>query len=203
MICSVSAPFLISASRGQTTTTNKKRVLVISNGNHEGFLQNLEIDKESFEFTIKLDSQSMANIYGYDIVVLYDPLLSTSQKVLIKNYVNNGGSAIILMGQNLHDNPSILLDLQIINGANFKKNDEIMLLVVADEANSISQNIDWNSAPHMKEESMTVIPIQSLSSSANRIVDAYPTSRNLEIEQYSRPILVEMVVGRGNVLLFT
>ena len=198
---SMSFFFLIAPTSGQST--NQKNVLVISSGNHEQFLKNLEVDKENFNFAIKLDSQSISNLFAYDVVVLYDPVLSSSKKELIENYVDCGGSIVILMGQNLHDDPSLLVDLQLITSTTRQKNEESMLFVVADETHPISKNIDWNSAPNMKVESMTVFSIQSFSSSIKRIVDVYPVSRNLEIEQYSRPILVEMAKGRGNILLFT
>jgi O-antigen/teichoic acid export membrane protein len=55
----------------------------------------------------------------------------------------------------------------------------------------------------MNVENMTIISKDSLNSGVHRIIDVYPASKNLQINQYRNPILMEMKKGDGNVVLFT
>ncbi len=201
-ISGMSFILLIIPSGGQGG--DQKNVLVISKGNDTHFLQSLQIDQDNFDIFVVSDSTPITSIdSSVDIIVLFDASLDTSEISLIGNFVDNGGSCIIFMGQNLHNDATLLEDLQIITDVQFEKNAESMLFVVGDISHPISQNIDWNSAPDMIVGNMTIIPTQDFNSSIDRLIDVFPASKNLEIEQSRQPILVEMAKGNGNILLFT
>jgi len=193
---------LMTPAIGQNTQETHN-ILFITKGNDDLFRKSLRIDQDSFHVKVISDSDPIKDLYSNDIVVLFDPDLSSSKAEEIKKYVELGGAAIIIMGQYLHSNPNLLLNLDLIKSATRNTNKETMLFIVKDDTHPISKSIDWNSAPNMKVESMTMFPISSFSSSVRRIVDVYPVSENLEIEKYSVPILVEMPSGRGNIILFT
>ncbi|MEJ2278293.1 MAG: hypothetical protein P8Y70_11185 [Candidatus Lokiarchaeota archaeon] len=83
-----------------------------------------------------------------------------------------------------------------------RKNSEIQLFIPNNYSNPISTYIDWNSAPDMKVDNMTLISKDSLGSHVHSIIDVYPASKNLQINQYKTPILMEVEKGNGNVILF-
>jgi len=105
---------------------------------------------------------------------------------------------LFIVDRGEHD-PKLLEELGIINNALYEsgksKNQEIMLSIIYNGTYSISKNIDWNSAPEMKVNNMTIIPIASLNSSVKRIVDVYPASRNLQINLFRQPLIVEREKG--------
>ena len=119
---------------------------------------------------------------------------------IIENFVNNGGAVIIFMGQKLHSNGTLLDNLSLVSSTTFQENDESMLSVVKNYSYPLSTYIDWNSAPDMKVQNMSII---DPTNQVKRIVDAYPVSKNLEIATYSQPLLMEMPKGNGNIILFT
>ncbi|MCK4282028.1 MAG: oligosaccharide flippase family protein [Candidatus Lokiarchaeota archaeon] len=202
-ISGMSFILLIIPSGGQGA--DKKNLLVISKGTDSHFRQSIQVDQDNFDITIVSDLTPITSIDpSVDIIVLFDASLDTSEISLIGNFVDSGGSCIIFMGQNLHNDATLLEDFQIIiTDANFQKNSESNLFVVGDISHPISQNIDWNSAPDMIIGNMTVIPTQDFNNSIDRVIDVYPASKNLEIDLYRQPILVEMAKGNGNILLFT
>ena len=201
-ISGMSFILLIIPSGGQVG--DKKNLLVISKGNDTHFLQSLQIDQDNFDISVVSDSTPITSIEtSVDIVIIFDASLDISEISLIGDFVDNGGSCIIFMGQNLHNDATLLEDLQIITDIQFEKNTESMLFVVGDISHPINQNIDWNSAPDMNVDNMTIIPTQDFNNSIDRLIDVFPASKNLEIEQSRLPILVEMAKGNGNILLFT
>ena len=201
-ICGMIFIFLLIPSGGQGA--DKKNILIISKGNDTHFIQSLQIDQNNFEISIVSDSTQITSIDSVvDVVVIFDASLESSEIALIGNFVDNGGACIIFMGQNLHNNATLLENLQLIADIQFEKNTESMLFIIGDITHPISQYIDWNSAPDMNVGNMSIIPTQDFNSSIERIIDVYPASKNLEIDLYQQPILVEMTKGEGNILLFT
>jgi len=202
-ISGMSFILLIIPSGGQGA--DKKNILVISKGNDTHFLQSLQVDQENFDILVVSDSIPITSIDpSVEIIVLFDASLDTSEISLIGNFVDSGGSCIIFMGQNLHNDATLLEDLQIITDVQFEENSEPMLFVVGgDISHPISQNIDWNSAPDMNVGNMTIISTQDFNSSIERLIDVFPASRNLQIDLYRQPILVELPKGNGNIILFT
>ncbi|MFW9818343.1 MAG: oligosaccharide flippase family protein, partial [Candidatus Thorarchaeota archaeon] len=198
--------FLIKPSFAQANEA--KNILFISKGNDKLFVQSLGIDRENFNITTVSDSDPLVSIGSWiDTVILFDVRFNSSEQQIISSFVNTGGAAIVIMGQNLHDNATLLDELGILDNTLFEvgksKNQEIMLSIVYNVTYSISKNIDWNSAPEMKVNNMTIIPIASLNSSVKRIVDVYPASRNLQIDTYRQPLMVERTKGSGKVILFS
>ncbi|MHA1723883.1 MAG: lipopolysaccharide biosynthesis protein [Promethearchaeota archaeon] len=194
--CSMSMYFLILPTRGETTA--KKQVLVLSEGEDTLFVQSLRVDENNFDVIVG----DISLIDSSNIVILFDMDLPAPSKARLVNYVENGGALLIFMGNDLHADPSLLLDLNLLTTTNFEINEETHLFIVRDENHPIGKNIDWNSAPNMKVESMTRIPLQSFNPSAQPIVDTYPVSQNLAIDEYRQPILVEMSRGKGDILFF-
>ncbi len=198
--------FLIKPSFAQANEA--KNILFISKGNDDSLVQSLGIDKENFNITAVSDSDPLVSIGSWvDTVILFDVQFNSSEQQIISNFVDTGGSAIVFMGQNLHENATLLDELEVIDNTLFEagksKNQEIMLSIVYNGTYSISKNIDWNSAPEMKVNNMTIIPLASLNSSVKRIVDVYPASRNLQIDLYRQPLMVERTKGSGKVFAFS
>jgi O-antigen/teichoic acid export membrane protein len=198
--------FLIKPSFGQTN--DAKNILLISKGNDRDFVKSLGIDRDNFNISTVSDSEPLVSIGSWiDTVILFDIQFNSSEQQIISSFIDTGGSAIVFMGQNLHDNATLLEELGIIDNTIFEagksKNQEIMLSIVFNATYSISKNIDWNSSPEMKVNNMTIIPIASLHPSVKRIVDVYPASRNLQINLYRQPLMVERTKGSGKVVLFS
>ncbi|MGV9141534.1 MAG: hypothetical protein ACOC1X_01200, partial [Promethearchaeota archaeon] len=185
-------------------STNTKEVLLISNGNDSHFVNSLTIDKEEFNIKRILDTDTLPNLTLYEIVILFDANLAPSQVDLINNYVEDGGSVFIFMGSYLHYNLGLLKNLSIIDPlVEVSLNNEIMLSVVNDIDNPIAKRIDWNSAPDIKEGNVTLFPTSGLNENINRIIDVYPASKNLQIAEFSLPLLMEMNKGEGDIFVFT
>jgi len=198
--------FLIKPTFGQANEA--KNILLISKGNDELFTQSLGIDKDNFNISIIPDSAPLKSIGSWvDVVILFDVQFNSSEQQIVSNFVDTGGSAIIFMGQALHDNATLMDELGIIDNTLFEvgkvTNHEIMLSIINNFTYSISRNIDWNSAPEMKINNMTIIPIASLDPSVKRVVDVYPASKNLQINLYRQPLIIERIKGNGKVILFS
>ncbi|MFX0023016.1 MAG: oligosaccharide flippase family protein [Candidatus Hermodarchaeota archaeon] len=198
--------FLIKPSFAQANEA--KNILFISKGNDELFVQSLGIDRENFNISTVSDSEPLVSIGSWiDTVILFDVQFNSSEQQIISTFVDTGGSVIVFMGQNLHDNATLLEELGIIDNTLFEAgkimNQEIMLSIVYNATYSISRNIDWNSAPEMKVDNMTIIPVVSLNASVKKIVDVYPASRNLQINLYRQPFIVERTKGSGKVFVFS
>ncbi|MFX1497431.1 MAG: hypothetical protein ACFFBH_07890, partial [Promethearchaeota archaeon] len=211
LIVSNIAVFLIIKPAFAQPSTNRN-VLVISKGNDRLFLQSLSIDQEDFNISIISDNEPLTPIGSWiDAVIVFDARLNTSEQGIISNFVNNGGGAIIFMGQNLHNNATLLAELDLINNTLFETdketNQESMLCIVNNASNSISRNIDWNSAPDMKVNNMTLLitenKIPLFLTSIKRIIDVYPISKNLQIDANRQPLIIETSKGSGKVVLFT
>jgi O-antigen/teichoic acid export membrane protein len=198
--------FLIKPSFAQANEA--KNILLISKGNDSSFVQSIGIDKENFNISSVSDSDPLISIGSwFDTVILFDVQFNSTEQQIISSFVDAGGSVIVFMGQNLHDNATLLDELDVIDNTLYEagksKNQEIMLSIVYNTTFSISRNIDWNSAPEMKINNLTIIPLASLNSSVKRIVDVYPASRNLQIDIYRQPLIVERTIGSGKVILFS
>ncbi|MFW9969122.1 MAG: oligosaccharide flippase family protein [Candidatus Odinarchaeota archaeon] len=198
--------FLIKPAFGQGN--DKKNILLISKGNDRLFVQSIGIDHDNFNISVVPDTEPLVSIGSWiDVIILFDVKFNTSEQQIVSNFVDTGGAAIVFMGQNLHDNATLLDKLGFINNTLFEaektKNQEIMLSIVHNRTYSISRNIDWNSAPEMKIENMTIIPTASLSTSVKRIVDVYPVSRNLQIDLYRQAFILEKTIGNGKAILFS
>ncbi len=197
---------LIKPTFGQSS--NIKNILLISKGNDDEFVQSLGIDRENFNISQVYDSEPLLSINSWiEIVILFDPQFSSSEQQIISNFVNTGGGVIVFMGQNLHYNATLLEELELIDNTLFEagksKNQEIMLSIVNNASDPISKDIDWNSAPEMKVNNMTVIPIASLNPSVERIVDVYPATKNLQFNLYRQPFILEREKISGKVILFS
>ncbi|TFG16834.1 MAG: hypothetical protein EU531_05110, partial [Promethearchaeota archaeon] len=198
--------FLITPSRGQST--DQKNILVISKGNDTLFLQSLQIDEENFNISVVSAEASSIPIGSWiDSIIIFDSILNNDTQTDISNYINAGGSAIIIMGQELHNNASFLEELTLLDNSVYNDskslNSESMLFVINDATHPISKNIDWNSTPDIKVANMTIIPDSSLNDTVEQIIDVYPVSKNLDIENNRQPILLEKQYGAGNIILFT
>ncbi len=187
---------LIPPSKGQASNQNK--VLVITNGNDELFLQSLRVDEQNFDVTVG----DISELGAYDIVIVFDVVLKSAGRARLVDFVEKGGGLAIFMGNALFQDPELLFDMGILDIANFEENDEAEVFIVKDNTNPLGKNLDWNSAPSLKADSMTKIPLQSYADGVKPIIDTYPTSENLAIDEYRQPILVEASKGKGNVLLF-
>ena len=197
---------LMIPAHGQAT--NQKNILVISKGNDKTIIQRLRIDTDNFNISVVADTEPLNSIGSWiDSVIIIDALLDSTKQNLLSNFVDGGGSVVILMGQNLFNNATLLGKLELINNTLFeaekKMNQEQSLFVIANTNHPISKNMDWNSAPSMKIDNMTYLPIESLNASVERIIDVYPISKNLEINANRRPVLLEKAKGSGNIILFT
>ncbi|MFW9827902.1 MAG: oligosaccharide flippase family protein [Candidatus Thorarchaeota archaeon] len=182
--------------------------MLISKGNDNLFTQSLEIDRSNFNITRISDSEPLISIGSWiDITILFDSQLNNIEQQVISNFTEAGGSVIIFMGQNLHNNATLLEELDILDNALFEggksKNIEAMISIVNNASIFISRNIDWNSAPEMKIDNMTIIPLASFNPTVKRIVDVYPVSKNLQINTYRQALLVERSKGSGKIILFT
>jgi len=202
---SVAISLLISPTTAQVV--DQKNILVISDADDSLFLQNLRIDKENFNISISTSAPLTSIDSRIDIIIIFDSALEFSEQILISNFVDNGGAAIIFFGRNLHANASLLDELNVLDESlyNAQKgiNTESMLFVINDNVHPISKNIEWNSAPDIKTGNMTIIPILSLDPTVERIVDVYPVSKNLQIESNRQPILFEKSKGLGNIIVFS
>ncbi|MEJ2294136.1 MAG: hypothetical protein P8Y23_05150, partial [Candidatus Lokiarchaeota archaeon] len=194
--------FLITPGHGQST--NQKNILIISEGNDTLFLQSIQIDKESFNISVISPSSPSISIGSWiDTIIVFDSILSNDTLNDVANFVNGGGSIVIIIGQKLHNNATLLEKLTIVTSTSFFLNTESMLFVINNISNPISKNIDWNSAPDIKVANMTIIPELSLNNSVDRIIDVYPVSKNLDIENNRQPILLRHQYGAGEIILFS
>jgi O-antigen/teichoic acid export membrane protein len=126
--------------------------------------------------------------------------------IYISNFINTGGAAVIIMGEELYSNVTLLEELTILNSTLFDDekslNTESMLFVINDASHPISKNIDWNSAPDIKVANMTIIPEISLNNTVDQVIDVYPVSKNLDIENNRHPIILEQQYGTGKTIVF-
>ena len=194
--------FALISNNASGQSTVKKNILVISKGNDKLFRQSLGVDTKNFNISVISESDPLT-LAGIDVVMIFDAILTPSKMGLIESFVDNGGAVLIFMGQKLHNNATLLKNLTIVNSTAFQNNEESMLFVVKNNSYALNSYIDWNSAPDIKVSNMSVINPSDLNISVKRIVDVYPVSKNLEIKTYSKPILMEMAKGNGNVILFT
>ncbi|MFW9900212.1 MAG: oligosaccharide flippase family protein [Candidatus Thorarchaeota archaeon] len=198
--------FLIKPSFGQSNNT--KNILLVSKGNDDLFVQSLGIDYDNFNISQVSDSEPLLSIGSWiDIVILFDTQLNSLEHQIVSNFTKDGGGLIVFMGQNLHNNATLLEELQLIDNTQYESgkslNQEIMLSIVNNASHPICRNIDWNSAPEMKIDNMTIIPVVSINPSVERIVDVYPASKNLQISLYRQPFILKRVLGNGRILLYT
>ncbi|MFX1568076.1 MAG: oligosaccharide flippase family protein [Promethearchaeota archaeon] len=198
--------FLIKPSFGQTNNT--KNILLVSKGNDDLFVQSLGIDHDNFNISQVSDSEPLLSIGSWiDIVIIFDAQLNSLEHQVVLNFTEDGGGLLIFMGHNLHNNATLLEELQLIDNTQYESgksiNQEIMISIVNNASHPISRNIDWNSAPEMKIDNMTIIPLASINPSVERIVDVYPVSKNLQISLYRQSFILKRVIGNGRVLLFT
>ncbi|MFX0148737.1 MAG: hypothetical protein ACFE8E_13445, partial [Candidatus Hodarchaeota archaeon] len=202
---------LIKPAFAQPSTS--KNVLVISKGNDQLFLQSLGIDQANFNISIISDTEPLTSIGTWiDVVIVFDAILNGSEQQVISEFVElRGGGALVFMGQNLHGNATLLAELDLINNTLFElnqdTNQESMLCIVSNTSHPISSSIDWNSAPDMKVNNMTLLVadnnIELFLPSIKRVIDAYPISKNLQIDANRQPLIIRTVKGSGNVILFT
>ncbi|NHJ24893.1 MAG: lipopolysaccharide biosynthesis protein [Candidatus Lokiarchaeota archaeon] len=198
--------FLIRPGHSQPSV--QRNLLIVTKGSDSLFLQGYNIDKDNFNISTVLDTDSLITIGSWiDSVLIFDADLSLLSQNTILDFVENGGSAIIYMGQNLYQNATLLDTLDIIDIGTYESskdtNNESMLFVVRNVNHPISTNIDWNSAPDIKLNNMTIIPLASLNSTVERIIDLYPVSRNLQIDLYRTPAILEKEKGDGDIIVFT
>ena len=198
--------FLIVPSRGQST--DQKNILVISKGNDTFFRQSLQIDAENFNISfISATSPSISIGSWIDCIIIFDSILLNDTQNDLSDFIYGGGSAIVIMGQELYNNASLLEKLNFIDNSLYEAskslNSESMLFVINDVTHPISKNIDWNSAPDIKVANMTILPESSLNDTVEQIIDVYPVSKNLDIENNRQPTLLEKQFGAGNIILFT
>ena len=194
--------FALISNNASGQSTVKKNILVISKGNDKLFRQSLGVDTKNFNISVISESDPLT-LAGIDVVMIFDAILTPSKMGVIESFVDNGGAVLIFMGQKLHNNATLLKNLTIVNSTAFQNNEESMLFVVKNNSYALNSYIDWNSAPDIKVRNMSIINPSDLNISVKRIVDVYPVSKNLEIKTYSKPILMEMAKGNGNVILFT
>lgn len=206
IISNFSVFFLIQPSHGQPT--NQQNVLIISKGSDTLFLQGYNIDRENLNVSKIIDTEPLTSIGDWiDTVIIFDAELSSSAQNIITDFVDNGGSVVVYMGQKLHQNATLLDTLDVIDNTAYEAgketNNEAMLFVVNNVSHPISRNIDWNSAPDIKLHNMTIIPEISLNETVERIVDVYPVSRNLQIDAFRTPVILEKERGSGDIVIFT
>ncbi|TFF90480.1 MAG: lipopolysaccharide biosynthesis protein [Promethearchaeota archaeon] len=195
--------FLTPNTLGQPT--NQKDVLLLSDGMDGDLLKSLKIDGNNFKVTVnRTFGTGSLFLSGYDLVIIFDPVLNTQQITDIETYVDSGGYIIIFMGPDLHANASLLEELDIINDKSaLTINDESMLSLVKNASNPISRNIAWNSAPDLKPKNMTYIELTNLDSSVIRIVDVYKASLSLTRESNRIPFIAKKNKASGSIMLFT
>jgi len=186
-------------------TNEPKEVLVLSGGKDQSFIQSLKIDSSNFNVEInRTYGVNPLNLSGYDLVIIFDANLSSQQISGLNSYVESGGSSIIFMGPKLHANATLLKNMDLINDANdLTLNRESMLSLVKNASNPIGGNIAWNSAPDLKPNNMTYIPLTNINNTMNRIVDVYNTSLSLSRESNRIPFIGEKNKINGTVMLFT
>ncbi len=193
---------LLTPSTAQTGASYD--ILVFSNGDDDIFQQRLAIDTSSFSITKKADTEPLPSLSSYDIVILFDAELNSSEINTVNAYVEGGGAVMIFMGLTIHGNATILKNLNLINeNATLSLNSEKMLSLPYSASNPITTKIAWNSAPDIKAENMSVISVNELNSSVSRIVDVYPESQSLTRENYRTPFIAKKQKGSGSITLFT
>jgi len=183
-------------------STDKQNILVISKGSDTLFRQSLGVDTQNFNISVISESDPLT-LSGIDAIIIFDAILTPSKMGVIESFVDNGGAVLILMGQKLHNNATLLENLTLVTGVTFQQNKESMLFVVKNYSYALTTYMDWNSAPDMKMKNMSIINPSDLNTQVKRIVDVYPVSKNLEIATYSKPLIMEMAKGSGEIILFT
>lgn len=186
--------------------TEKKNVLVISDGSDEYFIKSLKIDTSNFNIDVNrtLGTESLY-LNGYDIVIIFDVLLTAQQIFDLETYIDSGGSSMIFMGPHLHSNATLLENVGFIKNADdLSLNDESMLSLVKNSSNPISSNIAWNSAPDLKQKNMTYLELSNLDDSVKRIIDVYNSSLSaLDRQQNRIPFIAKRSKVNGSLMLFT
>lgn len=178
-------------------------VLVVSNGDDSYFYERLHIDNR-FNISKIDDSEALPGLALYDLVVLFDANLSSSEINLIETYVDGGKGLMIFMGPTLQKNDTLLKELDLIKPtATLSNNSQNMLSLIRSSSKAISGNIDWNSAPDIKPETMSLLDLDELNESVNRIIDVYRSDKSLNREAYRKPFIVEKQKGTGKISLFS
>jgi O-antigen/teichoic acid export membrane protein len=187
--------------------TDQKDVLVLSGGKDQYFVERLRIDYNNFNVTLNNTiGTGPLSLNVYDIVLLFDPNLTSQQISNLETYVDGGKSLVIFMGPNLQQNATLLKTMDILKDSapdSLATNIESMLSLVNDTTNPISKNIAWNSAPDLKPQNMSFIKDSEINSSVNRIVDVYNSSQSLNREEFTAPFITKSAKGNGSIMLFT
>ena len=193
---------LLTPTAGQSGSQND--VLLISNGNDKYFYKRLGIDSR-FNLSRIEDSQSLPTLdNNYDLVVIFDANLSLPKINTIETYADNGGGVMIFMGPTLQANDTLLKELDLItSGATLSNNSQNMLSLVKSGGNPISYKMDWNSAPDIKPETMSVLELSEVNETVSRIIDLYRSDKSLDRENFRTPFIMTKEKVNGTVSLFT
>lgn len=185
-------------------TTSSYQVLLLGNGNDLYFEETLQIDTNSFEITQITDMDASIDLSAFDLVILFDPILSLPQTVELETFIESGGGVLFILGSNIQSDPSILQELEIISpSANLSLSNVTMLPLISDKNHPIAQNIDWNSAPALKINRVSLIDPLYLNQSAQSIINMYPSNVYLNHEDYALPLLFKQNKGLGSITVFT
>ena len=157
--------FTITETKADTAV--KTRVLYLSptGASSERIAQALDLDKENIALSVRsnLDGIDLESQTDFDVIVLNDFSLTTTQTDKLKEWLKlKGHGLLIVMGPNLTTSNVILDRLNILPGqTTFAVNDfeyniydnrsysVPAISTIADENNHLVKTIAWNSAPEL------------------------------------------------------
>jgi O-antigen/teichoic acid export membrane protein len=101
----------------------------------------------------------------YKGVIIEDIAFSSTDRAKIRTYFQNGGGIFILMGPNLHKEPSLLLELGLLTSTELGlpgEGDTGVLIENNELSDAIVANIEWNSSPEAQDFSI-ILPESDVS----------------------------------------
>lgn len=123
-------------------------ILYISDYENPRLLSAISLDP-IFNVTNKNTSNlNSVEISDFDCIILEDSLLDSPNRTKLQTFLSSGGGILIIMGSNLQSDPSLLLELNIINSDPITNIEADGIMI--ENTNSLSpivKNIEWNSAP--------------------------------------------------------
>ncbi len=152
----------------------------------------LSLDPGFVMASLPAGSISNMTLSSVRVLVLANPSLNSTQVSVVAAWVANGGSLLVIAGENEAAQRSLLLNLGCIDaGATVAVVDQESTVFVADPSESSVVSIEWSTAPGIK----ACLQISSLMPGSTTILRAGSSS--------GTPILFSHPLGTGRVMMLT
>lgn len=205
LVLSVSGNLIFSSAAAQSPSIDPTKVLYVGDST-ENIAQALILDPETMQVDVQTPTAiDFSSLSDYDLVVINDAVLSTAQMAELNTWGSEDNHGImIIMGPNLTDNASLLVNLGITTSTTLNNNsgyitsqeqlsDKKGLSLVSEDYKDSDlpfiSSIIWNSAP----ETFYFSLISDLSPEVDTIIKMQWTDANVTTTNY--PMLAAKSLG--------